>query len=146
MTGFGLGIGSSVISGSVEYLLKHRLKINEDHLILRPFPQNQEGKALWTHLREDMISYAGISIFLFGNKKKMVDGKEQVVLSDGMQEEFDISKRNGNVLIPIGATGFMAKELLSQIGENAGCETLNPNLDSLDTIKEEILKTLKKIH
>jgi hypothetical protein len=40
----------------------------------------------------------------------------------------------------------MAKELLSQIGENAGCETLNPNLDSLDTIKEEILKTLKKIH
>lgn len=146
VTGFGLGIGSSVISGSVEYLLKHRLKIDENHLILRPFPQNQEGKALWTHLREDMISYAGISIFLFGNKKKIVDGKEQVVLSDGMQEEFDISKRNGNILIPVAATGFMAKELLSHIGEEATYETLNANLVNLDSIKEEILKTLKKIH
>lgn len=146
VTGFGLGIGSSVISGSVEYLLKNRLKIDEDHLILRPFPQNQEGKVLWTHLREDMISYAGISIFLFGNKKKMVDGEEQVVLSDGMQEEFDISKRNGNILIPVGATGFMAKELLSQIDGGATCEPLNTNLGHLDAIKDEILKTLRKTH
>ena len=146
VTGFGLGIGSSVISGSVEYLLKHRLKINEDHLILRPFPQNQEGKALWTHWRKDMISYAGISIFLFGNKKTLVDGNEQVVLSDGMQEEFDITKRKGNILIPVGATGFMAKELSNQVDNVSDCLVIESNLDNLDSIKEEILTVLKNIH
>lgn len=146
VTGFGLGIGSSVISGSVEYLLKHRFKIDEDHLILRPFPQNQEGKALWTHLREDMISYAGITIFLFGNKKEIVDGKEQVVLSDGIQEEFDISKRNGNILIPVGATGFMAKKLSNQVDNVSDFLIVDSNLDNLDSIKEEILTVLKNIH
>ena len=42
--------------------------------------------------------------------------------------------------------GFMAKELLSHIGEEATYESLNANLVNLDSIKEEILKTLKKIH
>ena len=68
VTGFGLGIGSSVISGSIKFLTEQRLKIDEDYLIIRPFPQNKEGKELWTAWREDMIGYAGISIFLFGNK------------------------------------------------------------------------------
>lgn len=105
VTGFGLGIGSSVISGSIKYLTEQRLKIDEDYLILRPFPQNKEGKELWSAWRKDMISYAGISIFLFGNKSE--DGN--IVLSNGMQEEFDLSKRNGNILIPVASTGYMAK-------------------------------------
>ena len=54
-----------------------------------------------------MISYSGISIFILGNKLE----KDKIVLSDGMRAEFDISKKQGNFLIPVGRTGYMSKEL-----------------------------------
>lgn len=136
VTGFGLGIGSSVISGAVEYLLKKRKKIDEDHLVLRPFPQDEQGKQLWTLYRQDMIDYAGISIFLFGNKYQ--DG--ELVLADGIQEEYDISKSNGNILLPIGSTGYMAKELWDKLSKESDIspdrlETLNSSTEDLDVIK-----------
>ncbi|MCS0001590.1 hypothetical protein NB620_15065, partial [Vibrio alginolyticus] len=54
-----------------------------------------------------MINYAGIALFLFGNK---LDGNE-VISSNGMREEFEIAKQNELFLLPIGATGYMSKEL-----------------------------------
>ena len=148
VTGFGLGIGSSVISGSIKYLMEQNLKIDEDYLILRPFPQNKEGKELWSAWREDMISYAGISIFLFGNK--LQDGN--VVLSDGVQEEFDISKRNENVLIPVASTGYMAKKLWEDDMKKAYSEdiktemqTLSKENSTLDELKSNILSILRKV-
>lgn len=148
VTGFGLGIGSSVISGSIKYLTNKRLKIDEDYLILRPFPQNKEGKELWSAWREDMISYAGISVFLFGNK--LVDGRTE--LSNGMQEEFNISKRNGNLLVPVASTGYMAKQLwekdLNQICDEKFKDEMNTlseeNL-TLDDLKSNIISILKKV-
>ena len=149
VTGFGLGIGSSVISGSIKYLTEQRLKIDEDYLILRPFPQNKEGKELWSAWREDMISYAGISIFLFGNKKS---DNGEIVLSGGMKEEFDISKKNGNLLIPVSSTDYMAKQLWEN-DLNKECddniktemqELARENLE-LDSIKSNILSILKKV-
>ena len=146
VTGFGLGIGSSVISGSVKYLLENRLKIDEDHLVLRPFPQNEEGKRLWTVYREDMISYAGISIFLFGNK---LNECNELVPSNGIQEEYDISKNNGNILLPVGGTGYISEKLWNDLTgdsyDNNKVETdsLAPNIKNLDTLEESILAILK---
>ena len=117
-------------------------------MILRPFPQNKEGKELWSAWREDMISYAGISIFLFGNK---LEGKD-LVLSDGIQEEFDISKRNENVLIPVASTGYMAKKLWEddmkkEYSENIKTEmqTLSKENATLDELKSNILSILRKV-
>ena len=148
VTGFGLGIGSSVISGSIKYLTEQNLKIDEDYLILRPFPQNKEGKELWSAWREDMISYAGISIFLFGNK--LQDGK--IILSNGMQEEFNISKRNNNILIPIAGTGYIAKKLWEndmnkECPENIETEmqTLSKEHATLDELKSNVLSILRKV-
>lgn len=148
VTGFGLGIGSSVISGSIKYLTEQNLKIDEDYLILRPFPQNKEGKELWSAWREDMISYAGISIFLFGNKSQ----NGEIILSNGMQEEFDISKRNNNVLIPVASTGHMAKQLWEEdmskeCSENIETEmqVLSKENIPLDELKYNILSILKKV-
>lgn len=148
VTGFGLGIGSSVISGSIKYLTEQRLKIDEDYLILRPFPQNKEGKQLWSAWREDMIGYAGISIFLFGNK--LEDGK--IILSNGMQEEFDISKKNKNILIPVACTGYMAKQLWEndlnkECDDNIKTEMqmLSQENLGLDLLKSNILSILKKV-
>ncbi len=58
-----------------------------------------------------MIVHAGIAVFLFGNK---LDG-DQVRLSNGMREEFEIAKEEGLFLLPIGATGSMAKELWDEV-------------------------------
>lgn len=74
----------------------------------RPFPQgDDEIKKLWQQYREDMISYSGISIFILGNKLE----NDKIVLSDGMRAEFDISRKQGNFLIPVGRTGYISKEL-----------------------------------
>lgn len=111
VSGFGLGVGSAVISGSLEqiYMNPHTNRI--DQLVLRPFPQqvfgsNERAKVLHRY-RDDMISYAGIAIFLFGNK--LHDGS--VIKSPGMQEEFTLAKEKGLVLLPIGATGYMSEDL-----------------------------------
>jgi len=57
-----------------------------------------------------MIAYAGIAIFMFGNK---LEGGS-VVKSNGMRQEFDIAKEKGLALLPIGATGYISDELWSE--------------------------------
>lgn len=61
-----------------------------------------------------MISQAGIAIFLFGNKKQ----GSNTILSDGMREEFEIAKKHKLTIIPVAATGYMAKEIWADISSN----------------------------
>lgn len=128
VSGFGLGVADAVVSGALTYIYKtgETLHANEQ-LVLRPFPQKDSGKtdraALRTQYRQDMISHAGIALFLFGNKQK----KGETVLSDGMREEFEIAKEKGLFLLPVGATGYMAKELWQEV--NAEFNTLYPDAD-----------------
>ncbi len=118
VSGFGLGVGSAVISGALEEIYSNLDKHSKNHLILRPFPQNisddEERAVVWSDYRKDMISYAGIAIFLFGNK--IVNG--EVVKSDGMRKEFKIAKENNLILLPIGATGYIAKDFHNEIVSN----------------------------
>lgn len=111
VSGFGLGVGSAVISGSLEQIYMNPSTNRLDQLLLRPFPQQVYGSTdlqeVWHRYRTDMISYAGIAIFLFGNKLK--DGV--FIKSDGMRKEFDIAKEKGLVLLPVGATGYMSEDL-----------------------------------
>ncbi|WP_188594645.1 SIR2 family protein [Paenibacillus silvae] len=113
VTGFGLGVGSCVISGALEEIYKTRSQRVEERLISRPFPQNTTGqipiKELWTKHRNNMIQNVGISVFMFGNK---IDGSTGAVIeANGMIEEFEISVNHGVIPIPIGATDFTAKKI-----------------------------------
>ena len=114
-SGYGLGIGSSVISGALQEIYHSKYRHTDEHLCLRPFPQGisnpDERRRVFTEYRRDMIKDTGIAVFMFGNKK---DGGS-IVNAPGCREEFEIAKDNGNVIIPIGSTGFMAKELLDEI-------------------------------
>ncbi len=114
VSGFGLGVGSHVITGVLKYVYETKGQKLHDQLMLRPFPQSEDGKKTWTDYRNDMISYAGIAIFLFGNKFE----NGEVVLSGGMNEEFEIAKAKGLVLIPVGATGYIAQELWKKMNAN----------------------------
>lgn len=115
ISGFGLGIGSSVINGVLSYVYTSKRRHLDDYLVLRPFPQNisdnTQRKKLWKEYREDMLSDAGIALFFFGNK--IVDGN--IIESDGLLQEFDIAISQNVKVIPIGCTGFVSKNLWDKV-------------------------------
>ena len=119
ISGYGLGIGSIVINGALEYKYQSNYRNLDDLLILRPFPQIQSGdKSIserWTDYRNEIISQAGIAIFMFGNK---LDKNGEIVLSNGMKEEFEICLNHNVIPIPIGCTGSMSEELWNDIMKN----------------------------
>ncbi len=152
ISGFGLGIGSSVIAGAIDELLSSGKRITEDDLILRPFPQTTSGEKtlpeLWTAYRKDMISFAGISLFLFGNKIDGTTGK--IIDSTGMIEEFEIAKANECILLPVGATGSMAKKLAERVAKenlqpDISLENITNEIDDLSVLKQNILGILKSL-
>jgi hypothetical protein len=127
ITGFGLGVGSAVINGALAYLNEAGKTISDEEIVMRPFPQVATGAASlpdqWTEYRKAMIDYAGIAIIVFGNKR---DAKGNVVLSNGMRQEFDLCVKAGVHPLPIGATGYMAAELWEEM--NKGLDCFYPNL------------------
>ena len=60
-----------------------------------------------------MIEETGISIFLFGNKYDSTTRK--LVVADGCIQEFEIAKAKGNLIIPIGSTGYAAKAISDKV-------------------------------
>jgi len=115
ISGFGLGIGSSVINGVLDYVCNGKDGHLDDYLILRPFPQNisdaEERKEMWGQYRRSMLSKAGIAVFFFGNK--LIGDK--IVQSNGLIEEFEIAVELGLKVIPIGCTGYVAKDLWNKV-------------------------------
>ena len=115
ISGFGLGVGSVVINGALEEIMLSKYKHVDEHLCLRPFPQIQSGakslKELWEEYRQEMIEHSGIAVFIFGNKET----EEGVVLANGMIREFEIAKEKQKYIIPIGSTGFVAKQIFDEV-------------------------------
>ena len=157
VTGYGLGIGNYVIGGVLNEVYMNKNKQLEEELIVRPFPQGEDMKENWSAYRKNMISYAGISIFMFGNKK---DEKGIIVPSDGMQQEYDISEAQGNVLIPIASTEYISRTLWDQLmlkhGEEEPYKSLKDdfiaisdvnlcnNYDKLINLVIELVKKISK--
>lgn len=116
INGFGWGIGSAVINGALEAIYSNPERYSEEQLVMKPFPQHQTQeknlRELWHEYRERMIKQAGISLFLFGNKK---DDDGKIVNADGVRKEYEIARQQGCLVVPIGATGYMAKELAEEL-------------------------------
>lgn len=120
VNGFGLGIGSAVINGALDAIYGSPNKYTEDQLILRPFPQIKTNSKnlgeLWTEYRKKMIGFAGIALFIFGNKEG--DPGHTIINADGVRKEFDIAVGANLIPIPIGATGYMAKEISNLVASD----------------------------
>lgn len=116
-SGFGLGIGSSVVNGALDIIYNEKFRHVDEHLCLRPFPQNISDPIKradrWKKYREGILEETGISIFLFGNKTDKTSGK--LLEADGCIKEYEIAKEKGNLIIPIGSTGFVAKKILDEV-------------------------------
>jgi len=152
VSGFGLGVGSFVMNGALDEIFETKNRQTSECLTLRPFPQAESGvknlKDLWTEYRKDMISEVGVVLFFFGNK---VDNTGNIISANGMREEYQIAIDAGKYIIPIGSTGYMAEEILSEL-ESVGLPSyLDNSLDILknvtdtDLIADEIITILDRI-
>lgn len=135
-SGFGLGIGSSVINGALAEIYRSKYKHIDEYLCLRPFPQGikdaAERQNVFTQYRKDMILDTGVAIFMFGNKKDPTN-PSKIINAPGCWEEFLIARDNKNIIIPIGSTGFMAKEIFDEIKANIDdYKYLEKYMDSLE--------------
>lgn len=118
VTGFGLGVGPSVIAGALQQILAHPKRHSNAQLQAFPFPvedgTGSTRRALFRPHRERMISKAGIAIFLFGNKR---DGRGKVVAADGVRQELEIAQAKGLHIIPVGATAWVAGEIAADLAD-----------------------------
>ena len=125
VNGFGWGIGSAIINGALEAIYAQPGKFSESQLIMRPFPQFKTGQQelpdLWREYRERIIKYAGVALFIFGNK--IEDGT--IISAQGVRKEFEIAKAQGLLLLPIGSTGSMSRELWDEV--NSKFDEYYPN-------------------
>lgn len=114
VTGFGLGVGTSVVSGALETILSNPARYQEKQLQASPFPVATDPRArrsLYRQHREKVLGKCGIAIFAFGTK---LEGKK-TAQSQGMRDEFNIACADGLIVIPIGATGSVAKDLWNEV-------------------------------
>jgi hypothetical protein len=114
-SGFGLGIGSAVVTGTVQQIYSTQQRSLDEQLLLRPFPigitDARQRQKTFTRYREELIARAGIAVFIMGNK----EAGGNLVTADGMRAEFDLAKARGLYLLPVGASGWMASELWTEI-------------------------------
>ena len=133
-SGIGLGIGNAFITGAIQGVYTYQAGYVNDYLIMRPFPQYIEDKKLrdetWRKYRYEVIGSAGIAIFFMGNK---IEGGN-VVMADGVRKEFEIAHELGLALIPVGCSGFMAKELWSEVMANVSSYYDESNKDLIEAI------------
>lgn len=108
VTGFGLGVGPSVIAGAMQVLLSNRRRYRDTQLEAKPFPVGEGRKAVYREHREAMIRKCGMAVFLFGNKR---NARGEVVLADGVEQEYEIAKSLGLKIIAVGCTGWIAERI-----------------------------------
>jgi hypothetical protein len=99
-----------------------------------------------------MISNAGVCIVLAGNK--LVSGA--VVPADGVRQEAEIARTQGKVVIPVGATGHVARglweecrakpsEFLGAVDVAEGIDILGDSAAGPRVIVEAVMEILKQL-
>lgn len=114
-SGYGLGIGSAVISGVLDEVNRRKYAHFDDYLKLYPFPQSGYGndlKAVWHDYRKEILAKCRVAIFMFGNKK---GGSGNCATADGMLEEYEIADAKQAVIIPLASTEGAALEIYNRM-------------------------------
>lgn len=143
VNGYGLGFGNEVLAGALSQLKADHKPI-DGNLFMRPFPQDiPDPQSYWPQYRREIISMTGISIFLLGNKIDKDTG--HLINSSGVEAEYNISKENGNILIPVGATGYMAKDLCDRQIQDANDTNCLPTKEELIELNNDGLN-LEELH
>ena len=150
VSGFGKGIGPSVINGTFDAISQNKLPLDR-YLLPRPFPRHIKNEAdrelVYRAYREEMMDEAGIAIFIFGNKKQ----KGKIIDSKGVYREFEIARSKRLACVAVGATGSMSAKISREIAKANPDEfksaeaklllkTINKKTNDLSTLLEPLLK------
>lgn len=116
VSGFGLGVGGSVVLGALGQIYEKNLPLHR--ISLFPFPvQMPLGSArneLFSKYRRNMISNAGIAFFVSGNN--LDDSRDGApVIASGVMEEFNLAHELDKILVPLGASGWAAQRIWEEI-------------------------------
>lgn len=111
-TGYGRNFGNYLAGSSVQYMLSNNIDI-ERFLVMRPFLQTMTPEEKEQH-RRMLISDCQFAVFMYGQSPR--DGS--YVNSTGMMKEFAIAKKLGRIIIPVGGTGYTAKEIWQEVANN----------------------------
>ena len=157
INGNGFGIGSSLYEGIAEAAALNDLDM-ADCLKLYPFPKKYYSlydkpdfmEKIFNPYREKMIEQCGAVFFLFGNKENK---NGDIVNADGVKKEFEIAVNKGKYVFPIGATGYMAKELADIVladfkkynGEMPNVEKILQKLNNPKIKSEDIITGILQI-
>jgi len=129
ISGYGIGIGDHVLSGMVRELPPDSASKLATRLSIRPFPRSlPEGtneNAFKSLYREDLVAPAGTCIVICGLRRKK-DGSGDFELGPGVREKAELARRLKRLLIPIGATHGVARQLWQEM--NADLAALDPRI------------------
>ena len=159
VNGFGWGVGSAVINGALSHIYENPESFSRDQLIVKPFPQFPTGgktlEVLWAEYRNDMLSFAGIALIIFGNKKQDA-ASATLIDAGGVYKEFEIAKKKNLFVIPVFATGWMAEKIYLELeATQFGLKDNDPLLAMLkdlkilteqDKIIQQVIKIIKKLN
>lgn len=119
VSGFGVGVGSPLIMGALDRLYREERPDADRRLRLRPFPQTDPvdpagptRAEIWRRYRTEMVAAVGFAVFVAGNK---VGNDGESVVSNGMIDEYEIARAQGRYPIPLGATGWAAREIWERV-------------------------------
>ena len=157
INGNGKGVGPHLYEGVAEATATYGLDM-ADYLLMYPFPKSyyekfEKEKSMeerYYAYRQKMISKCGVVFFLFGNR---YNDKGEIVNALGVRKEFDIAVENGKFVFPIGCTGYMAKELATEVlanfeqynGQMPNLKRILERLNSPGCTTEEIIGGVKSI-
>lgn len=133
-TGYGKNLGSDIVSGAFKGCgnVDVAAKKFNDNVFLFPFPyklsENTDRSNLYTGLRKNMIAKTQISIFICGEKAN----GSSLINSPGTMEEYDLSKRQGNLIIPVATTGGAARAIWDELNQTNTKYSQNVLFQKLD--------------
>jgi len=108
-TGYGRNFGNYLAGSAIQYMLANNMEIDR-YLIMRPFLKTMTPTDKEVH-RKMLISECKFVVFMFGQSPE----NGQYVNSSGMRKEYELAKQGGKIIIPVGCTGYTAREIWQEM-------------------------------
>lgn len=147
ITGYGKNLGSDIIAGAYSGCSSVGIKPKDfnENVLIYPFPyklaDTVDRDHIYTSLRENMIAKTRISIFICGEKG--IDGSDSTINSPGIMKEYEISKAQDNLIIPIATTGGVARKIWDMEKDSKSSSSQYAEFEKLDKeVQPEVISDL----
>ncbi|HNN91789.1 MAG TPA: SIR2 family protein [Pseudomonadota bacterium] len=129
LSAIGANIGRWVAMNALEACVARNDTDFSKHLTLRQFsgfsPSKLAKEDFEKKVRLELLSRSGFAIFISGNKSPPTGAT--IDISDGVMEEFKLATKLSVYPIPIGSSGYAAKEIWARVDKDFA--TYFPGLD-----------------